>query len=728
MAQDVAILIQDVHGGHLHPVVRLDDDELLQACLFVGLNLVVDTFDDIFELDLTGHLRNDNSVEGIPLGNNLVLLHCIAVVLVERTAVGHVGRQQDNACGGVDEANFCQTAHNDLCRCSSLVDNVHGAQFLELEAGIVLGLDAGIGRCVACHTAGVERTERQLCTRLTDGLCCNDADCLALLHHAAGGKVAAVALHADTLAAFAREHRTNLDGLDGAVLNFLCLGLGNLLAGSTDELACKRMDDVMDRHATKDAVVEAADDFIAVLQGRANESAQGAAVLFVDDNVVADVNQTTGQVTGVGRLQCSIGQTLTGTVGRDEVLQHAHALLKVGEDGVLDGVRLGTGLLGLCHQTAHTGKLTDLSCTTTGTGVEHHVHGIEALVGLLHGLQQSLREVVVDMCPDIDDLIVTFLVCDEAHAVLAADALHFLVTLADELFLLFGDDDVAQVEGQTALVRQTIAEVLDAVQEFASAGYADSLDDIGDDAAQSLLGDDVVEEAYLDGNNLVGNDAAYRSLDHALANGAVLELVVYDNEDRSVYVDTLLIVGNDGFLGTVELQAAALCAGTQLGDVVQTEHHILRGNGDRSAVGRVQDVVRLEHQYLSLQDCLVAQRQMHGHLVAVEVGIERRTCQGMQLDGLALNHLGLEGLNAETVQRRGTVQQDRMSLHNVLENIPDHRLTAVNNLLCALHRLHNAAFDELADDERLVELCCHQLGNTALAHLQLGTDHDDGTG
>ena len=45
-----------------------------------------------------------------------------------------------------------------------------------------------------------------------------------------------------------------------------------------------------------------------------------------------------------------------------------------------------------------------------------------------------------------------------------------------------------------------------------------------------------------------------------------------------------------------------------------------------------------------------------------------------------------------------------------------------------MHGLDNAALDELADDERLVKLGCHQFGQTALAHLQLRTNDDNRTG
>ena len=96
---------------------------------------------------------------------------------------------------------------------------------------------------------------------------------------------------------------------------------------------------------------------------------------------MGDVDEAAGEVTGVGRLEGGVGQTLTGTVGGDEVFEHGHAFLEVGEDGVLDDLcALGTCLLGLGHEATHAGELGNLVGGATGTGVEHHEDGVEALV------------------------------------------------------------------------------------------------------------------------------------------------------------------------------------------------------------------------------------------------------------------------------------------------------------------------------------------------------------
>ena len=77
------------------------------------------------------------------------------------------------------------------------------------------------------------------------------------------------------------------------------------------------------------------------------------------------------------------------------------------------------------------------------------------------------------------------------------------------------------------------------------------------------------------------------------------------------------------------------------------------------------------------------QRHVHGHLVAVEVGVERRADERVQLDGLALDEDRLERLDAEAVQRRSAVQEHRVLLDHVLEDVPDLGALLLDHLLGA---------------------------------------------
>ena len=138
--------------------------------------------------------------------------------------------------------------------------------------------------------------------------------------------------------------------------------------------------------------------------------------------------------------------------------------------------------------------------------------------------------------------------------------------------------------------------------------------------------------------------------------------------------------------------------------------------------------MRAQHQELCLHDGGIAQRQVDSHLVTVEVCVESGTGERVQLDGLTLDHAGLEGLDTQTVQGRCTVQEHRMALHHVLQDVPDNGITAVYNLLGALHGFDDAALDELTDHKRLVKLCSHEFRETALVHVEFRTHDDNRTG
>ena len=118
---------------------------------------------------------------------------------------------------------------------------------------------------------------------------------------------------------------------------------------------------------------------------------------------------------------------------------------------------------------------------------------------------------------------------------------------------------------------------------------------------------------------------------------------------------------------------------------------------------------------------------MNGHLVAVEVGIECSTCQWVELNSLAFDHLWLECLDTETVKCWSTVEQHRMTLHYIFKDVPNYRFLAVDNFLGALYCLHDTALNEFADDEWFVKLSSHIFRYTALMHLQFRANDDNRT-
>ena len=161
--------------------------------------------------------------------------------------------------------------------------------------------------------------------------------------------------------------------------------------------------------------------------------------------------------------------------------------------------------------------------------------------------------------------------------------------------------------------------------------------------------------------------------------------------------------------------------------MVQTDDHVLGRQGDRTTVRRLQDVVRGKHQDAGLGLGLDRQRQVDCHLVAIEVGVERGTHQGVELDRLTLDKLRLEGLDAQAVKRRCAVQQHRALTDDLLQHIPHLGTAALDHTLGALDVLGVAQVDQALDNERFEQLQRHLLGQTTLVQLQLRANNNDRT-
>ena len=202
--------------------------------------------------------------------------------------------------------------------------------------------------------------------------------------------------------------------------------------------------------------------------------------------------------------------------------------------------------------------------------------------------------------------------------------------------------------------------------------------------------------------------------------------------DLSVQIELAFLVRNAHLFGGVASHALALHrlvlgALADFGHVVQAQHHVLRRYRNRCSVRWVEDVVRCQHEQLRFQDGRAAEWQVNRHLVTIKVSVKCCTCERVQLNGLAFNQLRLERLNTQTVQRWCTVEQYRVSLHDVFKDVPNYRILSVYDFLRGLHRFDDAALNHLADDERLVQLGGHVLRQSTFVQLQVRANDDYGT-
>ena len=412
-------------------------------------------------------------------------------------------------------------------------------------------------------------------------------------------------------------------------------------------------------------------------------------------------------------------------MGTDEVLEHCHSFLQVGDDRVFDNVGSGsTCLLRFCHKSTHTAELLDLLGRTTGTGIQHHIYRIEALLVRGNLLAHYAGQVVIHCRPEIHDLVITLLISDETEGIVTLDLLNLLIGVVNKGLFLCRHDNVSQVEGDTGTEGLVVTEVLDIVKELGSTGHTGVFDHIGNDGTQRFLTEQHIHVWHLVRNVLVYNDSTGCSLNHLVTLRKILLVLRKAYLDKGVHIDLLRIIGYDNILRTVEAHSLPLGIRTNLCDIVKSEHHILRRHRNRGTIGRIKNVMRTEHKELGFHNGSISQRKVHGHLVTIEVGVESRTSERMKLNGFTLYHSRLESLDTQSVQGRGTVKQYRMTLHHILEDIPDYWILAVHNLLSGLNRLDDTSLYELADDERLVQLSCHILRQTALVHIKFRT-HDD---
>ena len=104
--------------------------------------------------------------------------------------------------------------------------------------------------------------------------------------------------------------------------------------------------------------------------------------------------------------------------------------------------------------------------------------------------------------------------------------------------------------------------------------------------------------------------------------------------------------------------------------------------------------------------------------------VQTSGCSWMALPSM---RIGLEGLDAQAVQRRRAVQHDRVLGDDLFEDVPDFGELALHQLLGRLDVLHLLALDQAAHDEGLEELQGHGLGDAALVQLELRAGHDDRT-
>src|SRR6185503_9549179 len=297
--------------------------------------------DDVLEADRAAALGEDRERVRIPFGENLALRDLLAVLHLEARAVDDRVPLANDALVVHDVHGTAAVHGDELLRRRhariALLAPVDGQKTLEPDGAVVTRLERGLLGDPRRRAADVERPHRQLRAGLADGLRGDDANRETELDQPAGREIAAVALGAHAPAGGARQHRADLHALDARVLDRVGELFVELTRRRHDDLAGRRIHDVIEGDAADDAVAEPFDDLTTGVDNRAGfDAVERAAVVLGNDHVLGDVDETACEIAGVGRLERRVRETLAGAVRRDEVLENGQSFAEVRRDGRLD--------------------------------------------------------------------------------------------------------------------------------------------------------------------------------------------------------------------------------------------------------------------------------------------------------------------------------------------------------------------------------------------------------
>ena len=536
----------------------------------------------------------------------------------------------------------------------------------------------------------------------------------------------------NTLACTALQYGTNLNLLDACTHNACRICLVHHIFLMLQHLAGLRIQNVIHRITSNQTLCQRLNAGIA-FHNILNPDAGGCtAVILTDDDILRYIYHSTGQVTGVRGTQCGICQALTCASSGDEVLQYGQTFTEIRLNRDFDGT---TGCV--CHQTSHTCQLTNLVNRASSTRLCHHMNRVKAVA--FHLTLQCVGNNLRGVLPFTYNQTVTLGIGDKAALVLAVDGSNLLLGSGNHFLLLFRYGDIREGYGQRTLGGIFIAHGLNRVQYFSGLVKAMDADALVNDLAQLLLAAGLHDfqlehillgisfnEAQILRNLLVEDQAACGCI-HQTGNGLTIDHHASAHLNRCMNADDAFIICHEGFILIAEYLASTLLGVAVNGQIIGTEDHILGRYGNRLAVLGLQQVVGGQHQQTSFCLCFHGQRQMHCHLVTVEVSVKCGTNQRMQLDRTAFYQNRLESFDTQTMQGRRTVQQNRMSLDDGFQRIPNLRLATLYHLLCGLDIGSLSGLYQTLHNKRLKQLDCHFLRQTALINLQVRTYDDYGT-
>ena len=150
-------------------------------------------------------------------------------------------------------------------------------------------LNLGCCCCSRGCTTNVEGTHGQLCTRLTNRLGCNHANCFTCIHHLTACQVTAVAFRTQAITCFTGNWGANFDFIDTRVVDFIHHGFGQDSARLYQSRVGQRIHHIFSSHTTQNTVAQRFNHVTALYHGFHDETIVGATIVLNHHQVLGHV-------------------------------------------------------------------------------------------------------------------------------------------------------------------------------------------------------------------------------------------------------------------------------------------------------------------------------------------------------------------------------------------------------------------------------------------------------
>jgi dipeptide/tripeptide permease len=118
------------------------------------------------------------------------------------------------------------------------------------------------------------------------------------------------------------------------------------------------------------------------------------------------------------------------------------------------------------------------------------------------------------MCPDINNLIISFVIGNETHVIVVQYLINLVVTICHKFFFLGRNNHIIQVKRQTTSKGHVISEIFYIIQKLCCFCNTCNFKNASNNISKRFLGKQLIYVAYFFRHSLVENNPAYSGFNY----------------------------------------------------------------------------------------------------------------------------------------------------------------------------------------------------------------------